>query len=236
MLRLVFSIVIVILFFSCSIKEKKQENIPAVVDAYAAFYNQIKEGKTLLKEGDLVVRSGNDMTSQLIKNFNRKDKNYSHAGIVFFKDGEPKVYHILAGGQNPDAKMVADSLEKFCYPRQNTGFAIYRYNIDSAEINTMRSSVTNWYNEGVRFDSTFNLKSNDRMYCSEMIKKALARATNNRIVIATTKPSNAEALLAATHLPLSVDYISKLDLIPVDNLYMNTHCRLISRFDFNPQK
>jgi len=176
------------------------------------------------------------MTSQLIKNFNKKDKSYSHAGIVFFQDGEPKVYHILAGGENPGAKMIADSLERFCYPRHNTSFAVYRYNVDSAEINTMRVAVTNWYNEGVRFDSTFNLKSDDKMYCSEMIRKALARATKNRIIIATTKASKAEVLLGATRLPLSVEYMSKLDLIPVDNLYMNPHCRLIARFDFNPQK
>ena len=57
-----------------------------------------------------------------------------------------------------------------------------------------------------------------------------------RIIIATTKPSKAETLLAVTRLPLSVEYLSKLDLIPVDNLYMNSHCRLIARFDFNPSK
>ena len=237
MLRVISPAIVAILFFSCANKDKKPEVIPVTsIDAYTPFYNQIKKGKTLLMDGDLVVRSGNDMTSQLIKNYNKKDKSYSHAGLVFFQDGEPKVYHILAGGENPGAKMIADSLERFCHPRHNTSFAVYRYNVDSAEINTMRAAVTNWYNEGVRFDSTFNLKTDDRMYCSEMIRKALARATSNRIIIATTKPSKAETLLAVTRLPLSVEYLSKLDLIPVDNLYMNSHCRLIARFDFNPSK
>jgi hypothetical protein len=236
MLRLFFFTAVIILFFSCTVKDKKPAEVPPLIDAYTPFFNQIKEGKTLLKEGDLIVRSGNDMTSQLIKNFNKKDKNYSHAGIVFLQDGEPKIYHILAGVENPDAKMVTDSLEKFCYPRQNTGFAIYRYNVESAEISTMKTVVTNWYKQGVGFDSAFNLQSDDRMYCSEMIKKALARATKNRIIIATTKPSRAEALLGATRLPLPVEYISKLDLIPIDHLYVNPHCRLIARFDFNPQK
>jgi hypothetical protein len=229
-------VVVALLFTSCTIKDKKPGTVPVVIDAYAPFYNQIREGKTLLKDGDLVVRSGNDITSQLIKNFNKKDKNYSHGGIVFFNGDEPMVYHILAGGENPDAKMVADSLEKFCYPRQNNGFAIYRYTMDASEIDAFKSAVINWYNQGVRFDSTFNLKSDDKMYCSEMIKKGLAKATKNRIIIATSKPSKAEVLLGATRLPLSVEYMSKLDLVPMDNLYMNPHSRLVQRFDFNPQK
>lgn len=236
MLRLVFFIPFILLLLSCTIKDKKPTTVPVATDAYEPFYNQIRKGKTLLKDGDLIVRSGIDITSQLIKNFNKKDKNYSHGGVVFFNGDEPMVYHILAGGENPDAKMVADTLEKFCHPRQNNGFAIYRYTMDSSEINTFKKAIINWYNQGVQFDSTFNLKSDDRMYCSEMVKKGLAKATRNRIIISTTKPSKAEAILAATRLPLTVDYIIKLDLIPIDNLYINPHCRLIQRFDFNPQK
>lgn len=145
------------------------------------------------------------------------------------------VYHILAGAENPDAKLVSDSLQTFCHPRHNSGFAVYRYALDSTEIQKLKQSVIGWYNQGVRFDSTFNLKSDDRMYCSEMIKKGLAKATGNRIVIATVKPTKAEAVLASSKLPLSAEAIAKLDIIPVDNLYMNPNCRLVRRFEYKTQ-
>lgn len=227
-------VVFIVLLFSCTIKDKKPAPVaPSANNAYSNFYRQIEEGKTSLQDGDLVVRSGNDITSQLIKNFNRKDKNYSHSGIVFFNDGVPFVYHILAGFENPDAKMVTDSLQIFCHPRHNHGFAIYRYAMDSSEIVKMKQLVSNWHRQGVRFDSTFNLRSDDRMYCSEMIQKALARATKNRIVVETVKPTKAEAHLASTKIPLTAAQVQKLDIIPIDNLYINQHCRLVQRFDFN---
>jgi hypothetical protein len=146
------------------------------------------------------------------------------------------IYHILAGAENPDARMVADSLENFSAPRQNFGFAIYRYDLDSFERKKMKELVISWYNKGTAFDSLFNFKTDDRMYCSEMITKGLERSTQNRIKIESVKPTKSEAFLAATRLPLSVKTIMNLDIIPIDNLYTNPHCRLVHRFDFNYQR
>ena len=235
-MRFGFFVLLSIAFAGCTIRDKPPESKTVVVNAYEVFYNQVKEGKLLLKNGDLVVRSGNDITSQLIKSFNRKDKNYSHAGLVFFKNGEPMIFHILAGDENPGGKMTIDSLEKFSHPRHNSAFAIYRYDMDPTEIFKLKEAVTTWYAQSVRFDSTFNLRNDDRMYCSEMIKKGLARATGNRIMIETVKPTKPEAQLASTRLSLSPGDLMKLDLVPIDHLYMNPHCRLIGRFDFNPKK
>lgn len=224
-----------ICLLGCTTKGKQPENRKTVANAYTPFYNQINEAGYLVKDGDLLVRSGTDMTSQLIRDFNRQDKTYSHSGLVFLKDGVPLVYHIVAGDENPDTKLVADSLQAFCHPRHNSGFAVYRYAMDSAERERLKSAITTWYQQGLRFDSSFNLKSDDLMYCSEMIKKGLAKATNDRIVIGTVKPTKGQAMLASSKLPLSADVITKLDVVPVDNLYLNPHCRLVGRYEFNRQ-
>jgi hypothetical protein len=235
-MRLVFTFFLLSLL-SCTIRDKQPESQPVPPSPYTAFYNQIEEGEALLKEGDLIVRNGQELSSQLIRNFNRTDKSYSHSGLIFFKGGYPFVYHIVAGDENPNLKIRIDSLKSFCNPRKNFGFGIYRYNIDSDETYRLKQLVESWINQGVSFDSTFNLKTDDKMYCSEMIQKGLAKATNNRIIIATVKPTKAEAQFASTQLPLSVSYISQLNLVPIDNLYLNPACRLIRHFGFNnPQK
>ncbi len=223
-------------FFSCTIRDKQEESITVVRNPYDSSNNLIKEGVLSVKEGDLLLRNGQEFSSQFIKNFNRTDKSYSHAGIIFFKNGYPYVYHIVPGDENPDQKLRADSLKKFCNPRKNFGFAIYRYNINEAEIKSLRESIEQWYQEGISFDSTFNLKTNDRMYCSEMIKKGLAKATDNRIIIATTKANKNEAKFFAAHLDLPLSYTTNLEVVSIDNLFTNPHCRAIRRFDFNPQK
>src|SRR3954462_15428278 len=156
-------------------------------------YAMIADGCSRLKEGDLVVRMHRDPSSQMIKYFNHKDKNYSHSGIVLFDPGYPYVYHMINGDENPDQKMRRDSLNQFCSPRRNAAFAIYRYNMSAEEITKLKDIVHKWYDKRIRFDSVFSLQSDDRMYCSEMICKGLLAATNKKIQVEPIQLSMVEA-------------------------------------------
>src|SRR6476620_4928076 len=101
-----------LLFYSCTIRDKQPDSA-LKVDAYANAYGMIKTGEDLLQDGDLVVRSGMEFSSQFIKQFNRRDKSWSHSGIVFFENNQPFVYHMLTGDENPDQKLRNDSLITF---------------------------------------------------------------------------------------------------------------------------
>jgi hypothetical protein len=70
------------------------------------------------------------------------------------------------------------------------------------------------------------------MYCSEMIGKALTKATGKRILIGTTKLTDTEAGLfsAYTHLPFT--YTSKLRIVSIDNLYKTPSCHLIKEYNY----
>jgi hypothetical protein len=195
-------------------------------------YTMIEEGQSLLKEGDLVVRLNRDPSSRFIKYFNRHDKSYSHAGIVLSDHGYLYVFHIVDGEENPDEKLRKDSLIRFCNPRKNTAYGIYRYNMSAAEISSLKGIVQKWYANGVRFDSAFSLASDDRMYCSEMVSKALTAATAGRIMSEPIPLTKVEAsfLTGYTHLPF--DYTSRLWIVPVDALYSNPSCHLIKRYNY----
>lgn len=195
-------------------------------------YKMITEGQTLLKEGDLVVRLNRDPASRFIKNFNRHDKSYSHAGIVLFENGYPYVFHIINGEENPGERIRKDSLKQFCSPGKNMAYGIFRYEMTPCEIKKLKGTIYKWYANGIQFDSLFNLNTNSRMYCSEMVSKALSSATNNRIRIKTTGLTITEALTfsAYTHLPFS--YARRLRAISIDNLYTNSFCRLIKRYNY----
>lgn len=199
---------------------------------YNNAYGMILEGEGLLQEGDLVVRLNQDPSSRFIKYFNRQDKSYSHSGIVFFENGYPYVYHIVNGEENPGQKLRKDTLTRYCNPQKNLAYGIYRYNMNDIEIRKLKNIVFEWYRKGVQFDSSFNLKTNDRMYCSEMIKKGLEGATCKRIIIETTKPTAAEVSALAFHMHLSPSVASGLQLIAIDNLYINDNCKLVRRFNF----
>jgi len=202
------------------------------VSAYASSEDKIKEGVTLLREGDLVMRNSTELSSQIIREFCRKDKSYSHAGLVFFENGYPMVYHIVPGDENPDEKLTRDSLFAFTPPRRNTGFAIYRYQLHPQELADMRTIVHDWYNKGVKFDSLLNLEDDDRLYCSELVYKAVRYATKERIALNVTQATIPELHIYSkyTHVPISE--IKRNECVAMDNLYIDPSCSLIKKFTF----
>jgi hypothetical protein len=223
-------------FYSCISNATNREPRPVTTNNYIDPYTMISEGQALLKEGDLVVRLNQDPTSQFIKNFNRRDKSYSHAGIVLFENGSPYIYHIVNGEENPDEKLRKDSLSRFCNPRKNIAYGIFRYKLEEKEIKSLKKILHEWYKRGVQFDSTFNLATDDRMYCSEMISKALAKVTGKRILIETTKVTGTEARLFSAYMHLPFIYTSRLQIVSIDNLYKNSFCYLIKEYNYKPYK
>lgn len=219
-------------FYSCIGNATKQASTPVASNNYIDPYTMVIEGQALLKEGDLVVRLNQDPTSQFIKNFNRRDKSYSHAGIVLYENGYPYIYHVVNGEENPDEKLRKDSLSRFCNPRKNIAFGIFRYEMKASEIKNLKNLIHKWYAKGVQFDPAFNLKTDDRMYCSEMIRKALARATNKRILIKTTKLTSSEAGLFSAYMHLPFTYTGKLRIVSIDNLYKHPSCYLIKEYNY----
>ncbi|HEX5150689.1 MAG TPA: YiiX/YebB-like N1pC/P60 family cysteine hydrolase [Parafilimonas sp.] len=196
-------------------------------------YAMIREGQSLLKEGDLVVRLNRDPASRYIKDLNPHDKKYSHSGIVLFENGHPFIFHMVSGEGNPGNELRKDPLSRFCDPRKNIAYAIFRYDMNSDEIKKLKDCINTWYKQEISFDFSFNLQSNDKMYCSEMISKALTKATNKRIQIETMKLTTNQAALFSAYTHLSFIYTSKLPIIPIDNLYTNPFCHLIKEYNYS---
>jgi Permuted papain-like amidase enzyme, YaeF/YiiX, C92 family len=219
-------------FYSCIIHASGPGPMIAAPKKYIDPFNMIGEGQSLLREGDLVVRLNQDPNSRYIKNFNRKDKSYSHAGIVLFEKGYPFIYHIVNGEENPGEKMRRDSLSHFADPRKNLAFGIFRYKLNDIEIKKIKALIRNWYKKGVRFDPEFDLDTDNKMYCSEMIMKALAKGTNNRIMAETTGLNGVESRVLSAYLQLPFSYTNNLRIVSIDNLYRNQYCEIIEKYNY----
>jgi hypothetical protein len=223
-------------FYLCIGNATNRVSKSIATNAYVDPYAMISDGQALLNEGDLVVRLNQDPTSQFIKNFNRHDKSYSHAGIVLFENGCPFIYHIVNGEESPDQKLRKDSLSQFCNPRKNIAYGIFRYKLEAKELKSLKDILHKWYVKGVLFDPTFNLATDNRMYCSEMIRKALTRASNKRILIETTKLTSIEAGVFSAYAHLPFNYTRNLQIVAIDNLYKHPSCYLIKEYNYKPYK
>jgi len=161
----------------------------------------------LLQHGDVVVRTGNDITSEMFKQANQTDKTYSHCGIVMIEDGKPYVYHCIGGEDNPDEVLRRDSIQFWVSPANNTGFGILRYRFSPSQLDSFCNITKTYYSQQKKFDMDFDLQNDDKLYCAELLYIAINKALN-KPAIQTTQ---------------AVGY----NYVAIDNITRNAYCQMI---------
>ena len=162
----------------------------------------------LLRDGDIVLRTGADAISTMLRQMNLRDKTYSHCGIVMIEDGYPFVYHSIGGEDNPDERLRRDSAAFFFSPVYNERLGVARLDLDSAQIARLHDIARRYYKAAVPFDMDFDLGSDDRLYCAEFVYKAVRETTADTAFFSRTK------LLERTY-------------VGVDNLTDPRHAKII---------
>ncbi|HEY5772873.1 MAG TPA: hypothetical protein VIS75_09595, partial [Chitinophagaceae bacterium] len=97
--------------------------------------------KDSIREGDLVLRCGNDFISESLSDFSQNEKLYSHSGIAIMENGTMYVYSNMAGDINPDEIMRRDIVDSFITPIHNVAVGIYRYDITTQELEKLKNIV-----------------------------------------------------------------------------------------------
>ena len=210
-----------LLFFMASCSSKKENDIKDSAKENSIKQEQnidkdfevISRSKKYVKQGDLILRTGRDFTSDLMRRVSIVDKTYSHCGIASFENDTLFVYHAIGGEWNQDQKLKRDPFEFFCNPYENRSFGIFRYELSSDEQLKVFALIRKFYNDGMKFDMQFDLDTNDRMYCSEFVYKTIETATGHRIKI-----------------PL--DTLNSKKFVAIDNLFINPFCKEITRAKF----
>ncbi len=173
----------------------------------------IERSKKIIRQGDMILRTGNDFTSESLRRLSLNDKTYSHCGIATIENDSIFVYHSLGGEWNPVERLRKDPVELFCNPEENRGFGIFSFNLNAGERNTLDSLLQSWYKKGLMFDMQFDLTTDDRMYCTEFVSKAIETSTNTNISFATTTLNN-------------------FKFVSIDNLLLHKNCVEKQRFRY----
>jgi Permuted papain-like amidase enzyme, YaeF/YiiX, C92 family len=179
-------------------------------------FKGISQAKQYVKQGDLILHTGRDFTSDIMRRVSKTDKTFSHCGIASYENDTLFVYHAIGGEWNPDQKLRRDPFEFFCNPYENKGFGIYRYLLNRDEQLKVFTLIRKNYNNGVMFDMRFDLETNDRMYCSEFVYKTIETATGHKIKI-------------------PVDTLNSKKFVAIDNLFINPFCKQIKRVKFQKE-
>ena len=190
--------------------------------------------KKICEPGDLVVRLGDDFISDRIRYLSVTDHSYSHAGIIIMHDNKKMVCHIYPDDFVHGADTVRyDTIDSFLNTKTNLKCALYRYDLSDREKVNFEEELNSYHKKKTHFDKKYDLNSDDKIYCSEMIYKALKKVTGNRIVIAKSfVPENMQDLMFIyfKEYNFSKSIINNRQIIAMDDLYNNTHCKPIMKF------
>lgn len=204
---------LMISFFGCRSPEPAPSPGWLSPDREKRAFHEIEQLSHMVKSGDLVLRNGRDFTSRLMRDMSRFDKSFSHCGIANLENDTLFVYHIIGGALNPDQKMRRDPFALFCNPYESDLIGVYRYDLPDNDRTGFLRRIDSFYRSGISFDLDFDLESDEKMYCSEMVYKAL-------------RP----ALPAMTEFTLSA-YKNK-KYVSIDDLYLRGRAREIKRIGF----
>jgi hypothetical protein len=175
-----------------------------------AQYSKVNDSAIqLIRNGDLILRTGKDQLSQLFKNLNTRNKTYSHCGIAMLSDSGILVCHIIGTTQNTDGRIVYEPIDTFIQSKGNSAWAIIRYDFDSVTQQELIQKIDFFARQNISFDTHFDLATDDKMYCSEMVYKALLTATKNKELLETTIAQSGKKYVA------------------IDNLFEHKHCKTI---------
>lgn len=206
---------VVLVFFSCAPARQKREargDLPgrALLPENKALQDSFVHS---LHTGNLVLRLGADFTSAMLCQINRTEQLYSHCGIVMIENGYPFIYHSIGGEDNPDAKLRRDSASFWCSPVYNLGMAVGQFDLNPAQQDSMLHIVKSWYRRKLRFDMGFDLATDDKLYCAEMVYKAANRAAQDS------------------------NYIRPLNMfghrfVAIDNIYLSGHIKMVCQLRY----
>lgn len=128
----------------------------------------------------LIVRLGDGYFSNIFRRVSSEEKRYSHSGIIHRVGERYKVYHIEANELTGKGIVRDEPLESFVTHSEE--WAIYAINApDSVKTEIVRQARI-FFERKIPFNLDFDLASDDKLYCSEMVAKSINNAFGKELI------------------------------------------------------
>ncbi|MCX6288046.1 MAG: YiiX/YebB-like N1pC/P60 family cysteine hydrolase [Bacteroidetes bacterium] len=132
-----------------------------------------------LQEGDLVFRRGKSIESLAVV-LAEKNSSFSHIGLIVMERGIPFVIHAEPGENSAQTGLVRkEPLRSFLDPRKASHFAIFRSYLDRKSLTRVAAQARTFYIQQCRFDNSYDLFTDQNLYCTELVLKAYRQGDQN---------------------------------------------------------
>lgn len=141
----------------------------------------IEEARLAARPGDVLFKSGGGMWGVLAAEFSTRDRTYGHVGVVARGAGGGFVV-IHAGGDpaSRQGRVMASPFDEFLGASTRAG--LYRPRLDEPQITAFLAAAAAEADRRTPFDTAFSLDSDDAVYCTELVWRALSAASGTDAV------------------------------------------------------
>jgi len=138
-----------------------------------------------LENADLILRRGYGVDSIIAMNFSEGEKKYSHAGIIYKTNDRIFVIHSEDDSDHEIDGVSIITLNEFL--NNTKQWAIYRFKLSNDIKKKIISLALQYSSQKIKFDNDFDLKDDNKMYCSEFIYKIVNRSSGFDVIVAGKK-------------------------------------------------
>jgi hypothetical protein len=138
------------------------------------------------QQGDLILRRGEGIMSDIARHFSATEKRFSHVGIIVDYKRKAYVVHSVHEHAKGFDGVVIEKLEDFL--KEASDWAVYRLRLKKVQQQKLASTAIHYAHSKIPFDSQFDLGSQQAMYCTEFIWRVSGEvAKPNPILAASIK-------------------------------------------------
>jgi hypothetical protein len=199
----------------------------------------LKDASGLIKSGDIVLRCGKDMTSYRIREMSESDKTYSHAGIAIVKPEGVYIYHLTPPDLDEpksDTIIRYEPLRKFADPENNFEFGVGRFPFSKDQIHDLILHIDTLRMRNVSFDFVFDLKTKNKMYCSEMIDDCIRFVSHDTLSLKRNEFKDPRLVKKVGHyLKADTAIVRSRLYIPIENIYLHPAFTMVKQYKFVPE-
>lgn len=125
------------------------------------------------REGDVIFLNGSSFRSSLVRALQKYSADYTHAGIVVVDHGDLFVVHA-----DPAAgKVMQQRWDEMIASGSILGGAVFRVkHVDRSVLRSACATARRFADEALPFDNEFNLRTGDRLFCTELVLRAYRSA------------------------------------------------------------
>lgn len=144
-------------------------------DQQASNYRLSRDEVALIQDGDIILRHGYGLVSDMI--VERLNENYdlSHCGILCKEKDSIFIIHSVSSSVSPDDGVQTQGLSAFVHDAQKNSIVIIRYKNEGASGSNAGISrrARAYLKQKISFDHSFDLSDSTDFYCTELIWKCI---------------------------------------------------------------